>query len=397
MNNLDFLPQERRAVISITVLFALRIVGLFLLYPVLTYYAQSLPGQSYLLIGWAFGIYGLAQAGLQIPFGMLSDRFGRKPLIAVGLVLFGLGSLVAAFSDHIFGLILGRFLQGAGAISAVCTAALSDLVAVPRRAKAMAFLGISIGGAFSLSIIAGPYLAEHLGVSGIFILIAVACVCGLIVLAWGVPVIPAAGTQPSMKGLHLLFKNPGVLHIALGIGILHALLTAMFMVVPGMLETLTGASLASHAYYYAIGVALVFLTVFPMLRLIQKYQWHQQAMICALVVLCLSQVLLSVAPDTVIMFFAGLILFFLAFNLLEASLPAAMSRVAPAESRGAAMGIYSTFQFGGTFIGGVLGGLLLQYVTTATFFFVQALIVLLWLMLGRGRLGPKIIIKHNSF
>jgi MFS family permease len=381
MSSLKFLPQERRAVLSITALFALRIVGLFLLYPVLTLYAQSLPGQTPLLIGWAFGIYGLAQAALQIPFGMLSDRFGRKPLIAIGLIIFGLGSILAAFSDHIIGLILGRFLQGAGAISAVCTAALSDIVMPERRAKAMAFLGISIGAAFSVSIVAGPYLGEHWGVPGIFILIALACAVGLVVLYYAVPEIPAMGTQPSMRGLHLLFHEPQVLKIALGIGILHGVLTAMFMVVPSQLISLTGTSLASHAYYYAIGVVLVFVTVFPMLRVIEKYQWHHQSLVAALLALCFSQGLLWAFPQSVLMFFIALIMFFLAFNLLEASLPAAMSRVAPLQYRGAAMGLYSTFQFTGTFIGGVLAGLLLQYVEASTLFLMQAFIILLWLIL----------------
>lgn len=381
MSSLKFLPQERRAVLSITALFALRIVGLFLLYPVLTFYAESLPGQSPLLIGWAFGIYGLAQAGLQIPFGMLSDKYGRKPLIAIGLIIFGLGSLVAAFSDHIIGLILGRFLQGAGAISAVCTAALSDIVMPERRAKAMACLGISIGAAFSISIIAGPYLAEHWGVSGIFYLIALACLIGLALLRWGVPNIPAAGTQPSMRGLHLLVHQTNVLKIALGIGVLHAVLTAMFMVVPTQLLALTGTSLASHAYYYAVAVFLVFITVFPLLRVIETRGWHQKALLSCIFILCLSQLLLSFFLSEIVVFFSALILFFLAFNLLEATLPAAMSRVAPLQYRGAAMGLYSTFQFGGTFIGGVLAGVLLQYVQASTFFLMQAFIILLWLIL----------------
>jgi MFS family permease len=380
MSTLDFLPQERRAVFSITALFALRIVGLFLLYPVLTFYAESLPGQSPLLIGWAFGIYGMAQAVLQIPFGMLSDRYGRKPLISIGLVIFALGSLVAGFSDHILGLILGRFLQGAGAISAVCTAALGDVVAPERRAKGMAFLGISIGGAFSLSIIAGPYLGEHFGVPGIFLLIAGACLLGLAVLYWGVPAIPASGTQPSMKGLRQLLRDPPVLRIALGIGVLHALLTSMFMVVPAQVLKLTGTALASHAYYYAVGVLLVFISVFPCLRLIQKFHWQHQSLIASLGVLALSQLLLWWMPDHAVFFFLALVLFFLPFNLLEASLPALMSQVAPAEYRGAAMGIYSTFQFTGTFLGGVLGGLLLQYMESSTLFLAQAFVVLLWLM-----------------
>lgn len=380
MNNLNFLPKERQAVLGLTALFALRIVGLFLLYPVLTVYAQSLPGQTPALIGWAFGIYGLAQAGLQIPFGILSDRFGRKPLIALGLIIFGLGSIVAALSDHIVGLILGRFLQGAGAISAVCTAALGDIVAPERRAKGMAFLGISIGAAFSISIIAGPYLEGQVGVSGIFLLIAVACILGLAVLVWGVPHIPSTKTHPSMKGLAILFQDHQVLYIALGIGILHALLTAMFMVIPGQLLALTGTSLAGHTYYYGVGVILVFLTVFPMLHLVEKNQWHRQSMIVALFVLCISQILLWMTLDDVFIFFLAIILFFLAFNLLEASLPAAMSRVAPISYRGAAMGIYSTFQFSGTFLGGVLGGVLLQYASTSMLFLTQVVVILLWLM-----------------
>lgn len=381
MSSLKFQPQERRAVQSITALFALRIVGLFLLYPVLSLYAQSLPGQSPALIGWAFGIYGLAQALLQIPYGVLSDRFGRKPLIAIGLIVFGVGSLVSAYSDHILGLILGRFLQGAGAFSAVCTAALSDIVAPERRSKAMAFLGISIGGAFSLSLIAGPYLGTHLGVSGLFLLIAGACLIGLGLLFWAVPSIPLSGKRPSMDGLGRLFLNPPVLRIAVGIGILHALLTSLFMIVPEQVAHLTGASLADHAYYYAIGVVLVFMTVFPMLRVIEKYHWHNQAMLISLLVLLVSQLLLWLGFNEVMIFFMALILFFLAFNLLEAALPSAMSKVAPPEYRGAAMGIYSTFQFAGTFIGGVFAGLLLQYLSASALFLVQAGFILLWLML----------------
>jgi MFS family permease len=184
-----------------------------------------------------------------------------------------------------------------------------------------------------------------------------------------------------MKGLRLLLSNPEILRIACGVGILHALLTAIFILVPSLLLNLTGATLASHAAYYAIGVTLVFLTVFPMLRWVEKRHWQQRALICSVIFLGLSQILMGAMTQHVLVFFFALIVFFMAFNLLEASLPAAMSRVAPLEYRGAAMGVYSTFQFAGTFIGGVLGGLLLQYVSTSIYFFVQAFIILLWLML----------------
>lgn len=383
MKVFGFTPQERRAVQNISLLFALRIVGLFLLYPVLAFYAESLTGQTLMLIGWAFGIYGLAQAGLQIPFGMLSDRFGRRPMIAIGLGLFIVGSLIAAYSDHIFGLILGRFFQGAGAISSVCTATLGDVVDPTRRAKAMAFLGISIGAAFSISLIAGPYLADKIGVSGIFFMLAGLGLMALLVLYWGVPKVQALGAQDSMQGLAKIFADKACLQVALSIGILHAILTAMFLVVPGQLFELTGTTLASHGTYYLIGVLLVFLTVFPMLSVIEKKQWHHQAFVAAVLTLLCSQWLMWLRAQDVYGFFAGLILFFLAFNLLEASLPAWMTRIANPAHRGAAMGVYSTFQFLGTFLGGVLGGTLLQYSSVPTLYFVQGCIILLWLGLYR--------------
>lgn len=384
MPKIALTKQELRSTFSLCTLYALRAFGLFLLYPVLSVYATSLEGQTPLLIGLAFGAYGFSQALLQIPFGLLSDRFGRKRMIALGLMIFAVGSFVCAWVPSIYGLVFGRFLQGAGAVSAVCSALLSDLVAPERRSFAMAGIGITIGLAFSLSLVLGPLVTDALGFHGLFLMLGVFSLFGLIVLFWGVPKPPVCGTSQSLAGLWIALRDRQCLRVSFSIGALHAVLTLMFMVAPTHLMKLSGQPLSSHTTYYVIGIFISFLTVFPLLGWVERNRQHRPALLFSIGLLSLSQWGLFVAQHHLLGYLMSLAVFFVAFNYLEACLPSWLSRIAPREHRGAAMGVYSTFQFGGTFIGGLFGGILLKYSSAATLYIVSACVILLWLFLCLG-------------
>ncbi len=386
MLKLGFTSNERRAVAGISSLYFLRIIGLFLLYPVLAIYAADLPHATPFLIGLALGVYGLAQATLQIPFGMLSDRFGRKPIIAIGLIIFALGSLLAASAEHIGILVAGRFLQGAGAISAVCAALIGDLVTPEHRSKAMACIGITIGAAFSVSLVLGPLIVVHMGLSGLFILLAGLAGMALLVLRYAIPT-PAQSPGEALpsqslriNSLRLVTQNRYIWSIAMSVGILHAALAALFMVVPPQIIELTGRPLVEHVMYYLAGIVLTFIIVFPLLGWVERRQWHQQGILIAIASLGVAALLLWQSQGSLVIFFTGLALFFLGFNFLEASLPALMTRVAPAQSRGAAMGFYSTCQFLGIFLGGIMGGIVLNYFTPTTLYFIWVWVIVLWLI-----------------
>ncbi len=384
MIKLGFTSGERQAVAGISSLYFLRIIGLFLLYPVLSVYASKLPNSTPLLIGLALGIYGLAQALLQIPFGILSDKFGRKPLIAFGLVLFALGSLLAASFEHMAALILGRLLQGAGAISAVCIAMMGDLVAAERRSKAMACIGITIGLAFSVSLVLGPLLAVKLGLSGLFLILAALSGLALPVLRYAIPSpgSPSASNQAtSLQAIWQVFQHWPIRSVAISIGLLHMVLAAMFMVVPLQIIALTGQPLEQHVFYYLAGILLTFVIVFPLLGLVERRRWHKSGIIIAITALALANLLLWQFASEVIVFFIALALFFLAFNFLEASFPALMTRVAPTQNRGAAMGFYSTCQFFGIFLGGIVAGIVLNYCSATTLYFILLCVTLCWLVM----------------
>jgi MFS family permease len=382
MAKFGFTLGEGRAVAGIGALYFLRIIGLFLLYPVLAVYASKLPNSSPLLVGLALGIYGLAQAILQIPFGMLSDKFGRRPIIAIGLGFFLLGSLIAGSFTHIAALIIGRLVQGAGAISAVCTALIGDLVASERRSKAMACIGITIGLAFSLSLVLGPLLVVHLGLSGMFMVLAILAALALLVLHFAIPTSERSDTQAGdTQSLRTVFRDWQVCRIALGVGILHAILAAMFMVVPLQIIELTGAPLEQHVQYYLVGIFLSFAMVFPLLGVVERRSWQKSGIMVAVGLLALALLLLWQFASGIVIFFVALAMFFLAFNFLEASLPAMMTRVAPAARRGAAMGFYSTCQFFGIFLGGIVAGIVLHYFTATTLYFTLMWSAVFWLIM----------------
>ncbi|HJO35103.1 MAG TPA: MFS transporter [Gammaproteobacteria bacterium] len=373
-------PAERRAGLLLAGLMSLRMLGLFLVLPVLAAYANGLPGATPTLVGLAVGSYGLTQALLQVPFGWLSDRYGRQRLIVLGLMLFAGGSLIAAGAGDIGWLIVGRMLQGAGAVAAVITALLSDLTRPSQRTKVMALLGISIGAAFIAAMMLGPLLAAHVGVRGLFLLGAALGLVGLPLLL----LLPRGPTTMASGPAELLaaLRQPALLRLDLGIFLLHATLTSTFVVLPLSLQDGLNLPLASHWRLY---VPVMLVSVLSMLPIIMRHGGREERRLFPLAtgILVLSQLLLPISTFDLLGVGVTLWLFFTGFNLLEAALPAAISRAAPEAGRGAAMGAYSTAQFLGAFAGGMLGGTLLGSVGSWGVFSVNALALALWLGLSR--------------
>jgi len=376
-------PLERRAVGGLATVMATRLLGLFLILPVFALYAERLTGHTPFLIGMALGIYGLTQALLQIPFGMLSDRFGRKPVILAGLVMFAAGSVMAALAHSIVLVIIGRALQGAGAISAAVMAMVADLTRETQRTKAMALMGITIGMAFMLSLLLGPFLGAWIDVNGIFWLTAVLAVLGMAIVVWVVPsttVIRAS--QLGAAALIAVVRDRRLLRLNVGIFALHATLTALFVAVPVALVRYADLPLASHWHvYFPMLVASVVVLV-PMIYLAERRNHMRAVFVSAILLLALSQAVFWFEGRTFTGLGAGILLFFMGFNFLEAVLPSLVSRLADAQSKGTAIGIYSSFQFFGAFVGGATGGFVAgRYGFQAVFVF-NAVLVLLWLVVA---------------
>lgn len=370
-------------IISLSSLYALRMLGLFLIYPILAIYAVHLPGATPFLLGVAMGIYGLSQAILQIPFGMLSDRFGRKPLIIVGLLLFALGSIVAALSQDIYGLIVGRTLQGTGAISAVITALLADLLAPNQRAKAMAVVGLTIGMAFGLSLILAPFLGALMGLSGIFWVITGLILLSLLVLIFFVPQ-PQQMQQVLPKGQwHLVFHNRQLWLLNISVFCLHALLTTLFLWLPARLEALT-------THWYQQSLIYLFLLIgsyavmMPILIRAEKTYQQKKVVLGSIIMFAFALCYFAWMPNNLWHLLLALFIFLIPFNLLEATLPSWVSRLAPQQTRGAAMGLYATLQFLGIFAGGAVTGFLLNTVSFTNIFLSFNFLMLIWFILVRG-------------
>ncbi|MDX1455257.1 MAG: MFS transporter [Gammaproteobacteria bacterium] len=357
----------------------LRMLGLFMVLPVLALYVERLPGGTALLVGLAMGIYGLTQAVLQLPMGWLSDRIGRKPVIVAGLLVFAAGSLLAWQAETAFWLVMGRALQGAGAISAVVTALVGDLTAPALRTRAMALIGISIGSAFLLAFIVGPLLASVFGVDGLFLLTALLATLSIVPLLWLVPdTVPAARSSDRRKGLRSgLMAGRAVMPEALMALLLHALLTAVFLVVPGLLVERLGLPVGQHGQVYA-PIMLASLLPLGLLMLIQERLHSRLALGLGVVLLGLALGLWLLGGNWPV--YAGLLCFFGGFNFVEAHLPARVSLRAEAATRGAAMGWYSTGQFAGAFVGGLGGGILLQHLDGASLLVAGILLTVLWLV-----------------
>lgn len=356
------LAAERRAIVGLAGLYASRMLGLFMVLPVLALYADELHGATPLMVGLALGGYGLTQALLQIPFGLLSDRLGRKPVIAAGMLLFALGSVVAASADTIGGVIVGRCLQGSGAVAAAIMALLADQTREQVRTAAMATIGISIGVSFAVAMVLGPWLAAAFGLSSLFWFTALLALVGLVILWRVVPQAPRRLRHRDVgidrQQLATILTRADLWRLDLSIFTLHLVLMAIFVAVPFRLVE-AGIEAERHGLTYLAIMALAFIAMVPLVIVAEKRQLMKGMSLVAIAGITLSLVGLAAFAGSWALF-AWLLLFFIAFNLLEAMLPSLISKLAPAGAKGTAMGVYSTSQFLGAFLGGVLGGLLAQ-------------------------------------
>ncbi len=386
--------QEVRTSASLASIFALRMLGLFLILPVFSVHARTIPGgDSPALVGLALGIYGLTQGVLQIPFGAASDRWGRKPVIVAGLVLFAVGSFIAASADDIFWTIIGRAVQGAGAISAAVTAFIADATREEHRTKAMAMVGASIGLTFALSLVGAPPLYAAVGMGGLFALTGVLALAAIAVVTWVVPSAPPRIEHDEPATAASVVFNPQLLRLNFGIFALHTVQMAMFVVVPVLLVERAQLPLPNHWRVYLPVVLVSFALMMPPIMAAERRSRMRVLFLAAVGLLLVVQLgLLLHAPS--LMWIAGwLLLFFVGFNILEASLPSLVSRVAPSSAKGLALGIYNTTQAIGLFAGGALGGLVAARWGAQGVFACAAVIMGVWWVIA---LGMREVPKRSS-
>lgn len=394
MNDNQMTPQESRATWGLGTVFSLRMLGMFMVLPVLTTYGMALSGASETLIGIAIGIYGLAQAVFQIPFGLMSDRVGRKPLIVFGLIIFCIGSIVAASTDSIWGVIIGRALQGSGAIAAAVMALLSDLTREQNRTKAMAFIGISFGVTFAIAMVLGPVITHAWGLHALFWAIAGLTLVAILIT---VAVVPSPAThilnrESSMvKGsFSKVLNNPKLLKLNFGILCLHILLMSSFVVLPQVMEH-AGFPPAEHWRVYLVTMLTSFVAVIPVIIYAEKKRHMKQVFMGCVAVLLLAELVLWSAGLHLWVVIAGIQLFFLAFNVMEAILPSLISKESPAGYKGTAMGLYSTSQFIGVAIGGSLGGYVYGNAGADAVFLLCAAIAVVWLLVSATMTEPPYV------
>jgi MFS family permease len=380
---------ELRAGLSLSAIFGLRMLGLFFILPVFAVHAGHYEGGDNLtLVGIALGAYGLTQAILQIPFGMASDRWGRKPVIYAGLAVFAAGSFVAAGAQDIWMAIAGRALQGAGAVSSVVVALAADLTSEAHRTKVMAMIGSTIGAAFALSLVAAPALYRQVGMSGLFVLIGALALAAMLVVAAFVPAPPPqAATAPGASGLAAAL-GPELLRLNFGIFVLHMVQMAMFVVVPPMLVD-AGLPVASHWKVYLPVVAASFAVMLPPILYADRRDRPKPVLVGAVALLAAALAAFATSGSSIAMLAALLFAFFVAFNILEALLPSLVSRVAPPPARGAAIGVYNTAQTLGLFFGGLGGGWIAGRFGPGAVFAVCAALALGWLAVSAGMQAPR--------
>lgn len=381
-------PAERRTGISLAAIFGLRMLGLFLILPVFAVFASGLPGGDDLtLVGLAIGAYGLTQACLQILYGSASDRFGRKPVIVFGLLLFALGSAVAALSTDIYGIIIGRVLQGAGAISAAVSALAADLTREQHRTKIMAMIGSSIGLVFAGSLVAAPLLYTAIGMNGIFWLTGALALAAIVVLLKVVPPAPAVIPGPPVA-LREVLVHPQLARLNFGVFALHLMQTAMWVLVPSALIQHGALPLAEHWKIYLPAVLLSFVVMVPAIIAAEKRDRMKPVFNAAIGLLLLVQLGFLAFGHSLWSLSLWLTLFFVAFNILEATQPSLISRIAPPHAKGKALGVYNTLQAVGLFVGGSLGGWLAKQAGSDAVFIFCSLLAAAWLMLARGMQAP---------
>jgi MFS family permease len=382
-------PEERRAGASLASIFALRMLGLFLILPVFSVYAKTLPGGDNLaLVGFALGAYGLTQAVFQIPYGIASDIFGRKQVIVVGLLIFALGSFVAAWAPDMTWIIIGRVLQGAGAISAAVTALAADLTREEHRTKVMAMIGSSIGLVFALSLVGAPILYGWIGMAGLFIITGVLALAAIVLLLKAVPPAPPPHGHEKLPLRRVLF-DPDLIRLNVGIFVLHMVQMAMFVVLPHALVNHGGLAAASHWQVYLPAVLISFAIMVPAIIAAERKDKMRPIFLAAIALLVVVQSGLLIYSESLWALALWLVLFFVAFNVLEATLPSLVSRTAPPSAKGAALGVYNTTQALGLFIGGAAGGSIAQHFGDNAVFAACTGLALVWLVVANSMNFPQ--------
>jgi MFS family permease len=387
-------PTELRAALSLSSIFGLRMLGMFVILPVFAIYAEGLPGGDNLtLVGIAIGIYGLTQACLQVPFGWWSDRYGRKRVIYVGLAIFATGSFIAAIGVHIYIVILGRMLQGAGAISAAVMAMTADLTRDEHRGKAMAMIGSTIGATFAASLVLSPWLNRVIGVPGIFVMTGVLVLSAMWVVYAVVPDVPDRPRRADARGglaeFVAVMRDRQLGRLYYGVFALHTVLMALFIAVPLDLRA-SGLPLDHHWQVYLPAISGSFVLMLPAILGVRDPGRLKAAFVGAIAVLLGVQLAMPWAGGSVWGIAAFLLVFFTAFNVLEAHLPTLVSRIAPAHARGVAIGAFATLQFFGTFFGAAAGGFLYGRWGTAGIVIFDAVLLVIWLMAAAGTKVPAV-------
>lgn len=378
---------ELRATMSLAGIFALRMLGLFMIMPVFSVYAKTIPGgENVLLVGIALGAYGVTQSLLYIFYGWASDKLGRKPVIATGLLIFALGSFVAAMAHDITWIIVGRVIQGMGAISSAVIAFIADLTADENRTKAMAMVGGSIGISFAVAIVGAPIIYHWVGMNGLFAIVGVLSLIAIAVVIWIVPDAPKPVhvRAPFAEVLH----NVELLRLNFGVLVLHATQTALFLVVPRVLVA-GGLPVASHWEIYLPVTGLSFVMMVPAIIAAEKWGKMKLVLCGAIALILIGQLLLGTAPHTILSVAAILFVYFLGFNILEASQPSLVSKLAPGARKGAAVGVYNTTQSVGLALGGVVGGWLMKSVGQNAVFFACSGLVFAWLIIAANMKAPR--------
>ena len=382
---------ERRSTFALSSIFALRMLGLFMIIPVFSIAGQAYQGATPALIGLAVGVYGLTQAILQIPFSLIADRYSRKPLVVIGLLLFALGGAIAAMSDTIYGVIVGRAIAGGGAVSAIVMALLADVTREEQRTKAMAIMGMSIGLSFVVAFSLGPWLTSLVGISGLFW---VTTIMGLAAIAMLLMVPKVTRHHKNFQQGYLVqlkqvLKMGDLNRLHVSVFSLHLLLTAMFIYVPSQLINFAEIPLSSHGLVYLPLLVISLFFAFPSIILAEKYRRMRGIFLTAIGGIILGLLVLILGFESKYILLAGLGLFFISFNVMEALLPSWLSKSAPIQSKATAMGVNASGQFLGAFFGGMLGGQLLTLNNTSMGWSILAVIAIIWLLISFGLAQPR--------
>jgi MFS family permease len=398
MSALKMTSQECRAVFGLSSILGLRMLGLFMVLPVFSLYAQQLRGATPTLIGIAIGIYGLSQAIFQIPFGALSDRIGRKPVIILGLVIFSLGSMIAGLANSISLMIIGRALQGMGAVGSTLMAMIADLTREDQRTKAMAIAGMTIGFSFSLAMLIGPLLTKWLSVNCLFGIAAFLGFICIFLLKTSIPT-PSltrwhGDTEPDWRSFLNLMCNPTLAKLNLGICFLHAIFTASFVVIPISLKHFNGLPTNQQWEVYLPSLLTAFLFSLFCIGIAERKQIVKPLFLSSIAIIAAAEAILFIGPHQLSFTILGVCLFFTGFSLLEAFLPSLISRCAPAARKGSALGIYSCSQFLGIFIGGVLGGWLFGKFSFTGVYLLCLLLAVIWFIVAYTMQPPRYLVTQ---